>query len=570
MDFTVRNAVKGTVFALYLTLIAWPTLPIIYGQLESIYEESNKTLQLTLIEKYGHDALEYNYRYKSKEEEAYRDMIEDPDYWEKFLEEERWMKENGWTIRTLCEAGMSDPVYCENIEALEAVTYEEMYENVVNAKARFKETQDMRAQLEWGHDKATRANDEAKAMLLYRNILFFMHSFFLVVEPIIILDTKFKGKCSFIFFILFLFYHQWLVLPLYKAFQTKEVQSLDFEAQLEFIMTKFPVPNGAELYQYRQYLFLYWILDCFYYFILWGTGNTETRNYERNRKSNKEKKSKKGAADLSKFYQYCATGNKDKVKELIRTHHDAIDVNALKDGNTALHLAVNGDHHATVQVLMTNYEDRINTTLVNKQGYSVLDLAVIKKNLQIFNLLMKHSEPKVNSLVLAVEMLQDQMIRALKSKLSKSLQEEIKVEIDVICDLIKDARKKNLKSTGKESMKRNIEMRQQIIVKYLSKNEKNLPSSVSLEEVLNSEYECPVCLEPLSYPLQIYACSNDHLFCSECLFDHDLKLCPCCREDFNILKPQRRPAYERFVERLPGLKSNGKTLEADSIRSKRD
>ena len=546
-------------------------MSIIYGQLESIYEESNNTLHLTLVEKYGKDALEYNYRYKAKEEEVYKEMIEDPDYWEKFLEEERWMKENGWTIKKLCEAGMTtDPVYCENPEAMDAVTYEEMYDGVVNAKARFKEVEDIRSTLELNHDKATQANDETKSLLLYRNILFFIHSIFLVVESIVILDTKGKKMCSLILSLTFIFYQQWLVIPMYKAFQTKEVQSLDHEEKLEFIMREFPVPNGVELYNYHLFLFLYMIFDGIYYFFLWGTGNTENRNYEGNRKSYKDKKSKKDVAELSKFYQYCATGNKDKVKEVIRKHHDAIDINAIKDGNTALHLAVNGDHHATVQVIVTNYEDRINTSLVNKQGYCVLDLAVLKKNLSIFNLLMKHSEPKINSLVLAVEMLQDQMIRALKSKLAETLQEEIKVEIDVICDLIKEARKKNFKSVGKESMKRNIEMRQQIIVKYLTKKDTNLPSSDSLQEVLNREYECPVCFETISYPLQIYACTGDHLLCSECLQKHSIKQCPCCREDFNKFKPQRRPAYERFVERLPGIKSNDLTLEVDSTRTKKE
>ena len=45
-------------------------------------------------------------------------------------------------------------------------------------------------------------------------------------------------------------------------------------------------------------------------------------------------------ADISQFYQYCAEGNKEKLKEVIRNHQHQIDINAVKDGNTALHLAI--------------------------------------------------------------------------------------------------------------------------------------------------------------------------------------------------------------------------------------
>ena len=167
-------------------------------------------------------------------------------------------------------------------------------------------------------------------------------------------------------------------------------------------------------------------------------------------------------ADISQFYQYCAEGNKEKLKEVIRNHQHQIDINAVKDGNTALHLAIIGDHHGTVQVLMTNFEHQIDTSVLN----DVLDLTVIKKNLKLFNLILKHTKnPRLSSLILALETFQDQMIKPLKCKLIKSLQPEIQVELDIFCDLLQQSKK-----NGQESIQKNLEIKKQIILESLLNN----------------------------------------------------------------------------------------------------
>ena len=172
-------------------------------------------------------------------------------------------------------------------------------------------------------------------------------------------------------------------------------------------------------------------------------------------------------ADISQFYQYCAEGNKEKLKEVIRNHQHQIDINAVKDGNTALHLAINGDHHGTVQVLMTNFEHQIDTSVCNDPGgHDILDLTVIKKNLKMFNLILKHTKnPRLSSLILAIETFQDQMIKPLKCKLIKSLQPEIQVELDIFCDLLQQSKK-----NGQDSIQKNLEIKKQIILESLLNN----------------------------------------------------------------------------------------------------
>ena len=60
------------------------------------------------------------------------------------------------------------------------------------------------------------------------------------------------------------------------------------------------------------------------------------------------------------------------------------------------------------------------------------------------------------------------------------------------------------------------------------------------------ELECPVCLEDMRPPKQIYSCTNAHLFCQKCNI-LQLKNCPKCREDFRAKKPARNRLAERWA-----------------------
>ena len=67
---------------------------------------------------------------------------------------------------------------------------------------------------------------------------------------------------------------------------------------------------------------------------------------------------------------------------------------------------------------------------------------------------------------------------------------------------------------------------------------------------LKQEFECPICSEEMKSPLKIYACSNDHFLCSECLKQPKLVNCPICREDFSTKPPKPREREQRLLESL--------------------
>ena len=60
-------------------------------------------------------------------------------------------------------------------------------------------------------------------------------------------------------------------------------------------------------------------------------------------------------------------------------------------------------------------------------------------------------------------------------------------------------------------------------------------------------FECPVCMEVMEAPLQIFSCTNGHLICSDCLKSGSLTACPMCREDFKKHVPKRRPKMEELL-----------------------
>ena len=263
--------------------------------------------------------------------------------------------------------------------------------------------------------KETIAKAETELQDFYSNFLtrlwlIITHCSFLSLEMFILLDKGRKLVKYLIFSLTFFPFASYTRQAFYEV-QALELQGADHKTITDMLLDKYPYPNGMELSNYHLYILLYIGFDAVQSFHSWtlGTDKFDLKNSVRNKI---KKKFKKEMADISQFYQYCAEGNKEKLKEVIRNHQHQIDINAVKDGNTALHLAIIGDHHETVQVLMTNFEHQIDTSVLN----DVLDLTVIKKNLKLFNLILKHTKnPRLSSLILALETFQDQMIKPLIS-----------------------------------------------------------------------------------------------------------------------------------------------------------
>ena len=85
-------------------------------------------------------------------------------------------------------------------------------------------------------------------------------------------------------------------------------------------------------------------------------------------------------------------------------------------------------------------------------------------------------------------------------------------------------------------------------------NSNNATKSHAVSAKLKEEFECPVCLEQMRPPKQIYSCSSTHLFCQRCCQvlskSERLWCCPKCRENFALTPPIRNRLAERWAKKF--------------------
>ena len=554
----IRIVIQSMVFLWFICLVIPPTCFVIRDQCLAIFVDNyNNSRDLKVIDWYH----EQHMATKEEEERILKDL-ETPEGRQMLEEAYDEEQESGMTVKKACQLGIAaDPKYCQNPESMDAVfqTKEEYMAELDNWKEMHEEMQSKRKDSAAAKGMLTEAANVIYYNTWGRIVCIVVHLVLIPLELSIILDKsilKSKAANYGAYVLTFILYF------IYIRYYVKKIQDIanglidPGRNPLEILI---PRPIGIEEGEgnYHLGMVVYVTLDAFYSFY----SNIfkeplacchETKG--KRRKGQNKKSFKKEAAELSKFHHYCAQGDKVKVKEVIRNHQHQIDINATKDGNnTVIHLAVKGEHHEVVQILVSNFEHQLDISLRNEQGYNVLDLAVIKKKTQIFSHLLKHSQPRLSSLILALETFQEQYIKSLKSRLSRDLEVDIRYELDVLCGQVKESKKKNLRHEGRETIKGNLDVRQKMIIQYLASKEHNLPSSIvkkSKAERLREEFECPICQEDMRRPLQIFGCTNDHLLCSECLKDPRLKACPICREDFASNRPQRRTTTEKLVENL--------------------
>ena len=268
------------------------------------------------------------------------------------------------------------------------------------------------------------------------------------------------------------------------------------------------------------------------------------------------------------FYHSCFYDHKDMVKKIVDKHHNDIDIN-LKffEGNTALHLAAYGNNISTVQILIKSFSKEIDYSLKNNQGLNPLEVAISRKKLAVIKLLVPNTKEELSTLLEAIKT--DQY--DLASKFCKSLQGQIQNEPDLLAwieQLIKEGKELETKKSSKDrkeilkkslsNLKSQIEeklieinkikLREKEILEKLKSKSSEKPLK-SFQKTLNS-FECPICMEYMTPPRKIYACSQDHWICSLCLMDPKITTCPQCREDFTSIKPERRLANERMLSRM--------------------
>ena len=558
----IRFAIQSIIFVCFITVVVPPACFVIKDQCVAIVVDNyNNSRDLKMTDWFNEQTMA-----TKEEDERVLKYLETPEGRKELEDEYDEQQKSGMTVKKACELGLSpDPKYCADpgrVESMDALyqTKEEYMASLDNWKEMHEEMKSLR---KTSADATAMLTERASAIFyntLGRISCILVHLVLIPMELSIIIDKSlFKSKLAtygayFVSYILYFIYIK------YYWNKIRAIADGVIDPGLSPLEILIPQPLGIEQGEgdYHFLMVVYVIFDAFYSFYSYSYNN-ELMGYQYHetkgkRRKGQNKKTHKEAVDLSKFHHYCAQGDKEKVKEVIRNHQHQIDINATKDGNnTVIHLAVKGDHHEVVQILVSNFEHQLDISLRNEQGYNVLDLAVIKKKNHIFSHLLKLSKPKLSSLILALETFQEQYIKSIKSRLSTDLEVDIRYELDVLCDQVKESKKKNLRNEGRETIKGNLDVRQKMIIQYLASKEHNLPSSIvkkSKAERLREEFECPICQEDMRRPLQIFGCTNDHLLCSECLRDPRLKACPICREDFGSNPPQRRPTTEKLVENL--------------------
>ena len=274
--------------------------------------------------------------------------------------------------------------------------------------------------------------------------------------------------------------------------------------------------------------------------------NNRTFN-PKNGLTNKQLKKLKNKSNLSSIHEYCAKGQVDKMKEVIRNHRQDININASdKNGNIPLHLAVTRDQLKIVTLIASEFEDEVDASLRDSEGYDALDLAItkniVKPSMIVHEVLRISNTASLSSLTLALKTNQDNVLDKLISKTKDSSltsDPSLKDALIIFQKSLSESKQRNLKSDQKESIKRNLEIQRGLIVNRLEAIQSDKP------ETWKNEFECPICHEDMKPPVKIFACVNDHYLCSDCL-NKDIKICPMCRDNFDENPPTRRPLAEKW------------------------
>ena len=260
--------------------------------------------------------------------------------------------------------------------------------------------------------------------------------------------------------------------------------------------------------------------------------------------------------DPTMIFKLCASG-KEKDRETLmkmlsnQTFTTTTDINSCKKGKSALHLAVEKNHLGIVQELIKTFGDKIDLSLCNRLGQTALDLAVINKNAKILKILLE-SPPQIatsisvaSSMIIALKYDNTKMIQILMPKLRDDQFESLNETFQRIKDILAILKKKDVPNRKKLTIE--LECLKIRATNDLSKEYRVVKNSnENGEEKSSFDHECPICFETLIFPRKIFACTEDHLVCHQCL-EKFSGTCHSCRQDFVKYPPKRRLDYESLV-----------------------
>ena len=117
------------------------------------------------------------------------------------------------------------------------------------------------------------------------------------------------------------------------------------------------------------------------------------------------------------------------------------------------------------------------------------------------------------------------------------------IESESLMNLWKTCTTKTMTKRERFFQERKKQLESQVVENCENKKVENQLPKVWSKEA--EEFECPVCMDVMVAPLQIYGCSNDHLICSKCV--RCVNACPICRSSFRSQKPKRRFQCETLL-----------------------
>ena len=185
----------------------------------------------------------------------------------------------------------------------------------------------------------------------------------------------------------------------------------------------------------------------------------------------KTKKDDSNNEDPLKIFQYCLFGEKEKLKRILSKYREFININDKHEGNTALHLAILGNHLHIVQLLLYTFKAELESSEKNDEGFNPLDLSIVRKHSNIANTLLRdrYADPQLSSLILAVETDQARIVRHLSQKLD-ILQGDLVDLVEPLarfCDQTIELKRKDIQKNHRLLLQRQIEKCKNLIISRL-------------------------------------------------------------------------------------------------------
>ena len=199
-------------------------------------------------------------------------------------------------------------------------------------------------------------------------------------------------------------------------------------------------------------------------------------------------------------------------------------------GETALHVAIHTNNIGIIEFLISS---NANVGLPNKEGNTPLQCAVQLGRIDAARIIISSTMLKSMSLLQNIKINEStennenqNKVYDIRTKLSHCFDIALKSQ-SIIQKELKDI--KNLSQRLAQANEITCPFPEEVPILGISSEcrHNSLNNKLTLEYKITSE--CPICLQSLKPPVQIYQCIEGHYFCETCKQNPHMKTCPYCR-----------------------------------------